>query len=195
MPLSWMIRRIYLDSILLPFLLSSVFLAIYKKKPESLDTEENKKNVINININIPILLSGILLGLAIYTKIPAFTMIPLVGYLVYKNSKSLKTLGIWIIPVILIPLMWPAYSISVGQFDEWVAGLLHQTHRVGIPVLDSLISVYQVDPLLLIMGIVAFSFSSQKRFLFVTLGRSFYCIFCCDWLRTILSCDYLVTGI
>ena len=29
------------------------------------------------------MLSGILLGIAIYTKIPAFTMIPLVGYLIY----------------------------------------------------------------------------------------------------------------
>ena len=170
MPLSWMIRRIYLDSILLPFLLSSVFLAIYKQKPESFDTEENhKKNVININTNIPILLSGILLGLAIYTKIPAFTMIPLVGYLVYKNNKSLKTLGLWIIPVILIPLMWPAYSISVGQFDEWVAGLLHQTHRVGIPVLDSLISVYQVDPFLLILGTSGILFLAIKRDFFLLL--------------------------
>ena len=52
---------------MLPFILSSVLFALYVKI--------NKVN------NYLILLSGILLGLAIYTKIPAFTMIPLVGYL------------------------------------------------------------------------------------------------------------------
>ena len=34
MPMTWMLRRIYLDSILLPFLLSSIFFALYYfKKP------------------------------------------------------------------------------------------------------------------------------------------------------------------
>ena len=174
MPLSWLYRWILLDSILLPFLLSSVFLAIYKQKPESFDTEENhKKNVININTNIPILLSGILLGLAIYTKIPAFTMIPLVGYLVYKNNKSLKTLGLWIIPVILIPLMWPAYSISVGQFDEWVSGVLWQgterhTNDAGLPDIE-LDQIFNADPVLILLGSIGVIFAALKKDFFLLL--------------------------
>ena len=32
-----------------------------------------------------LILSGISLGLAIFTKIPAFTMVPLVAYLIYQN--------------------------------------------------------------------------------------------------------------
>lgn len=38
-------------------------------------------------------------------------MIPLVGFLVYTNNKrDLKIVGLWFIPVILIPLAWPACS-------------------------------------------------------------------------------------
>ena len=40
-----------------------------------------------------VFISGVLLGLTYSTKIPAFTMIPLVGYLVYtSNNKNLKFL-------------------------------------------------------------------------------------------------------
>ena len=35
-------------------------------------------------------------------------MIPVVGFLIFTNSnKRLKVLGLWFIPVILIPLIWP----------------------------------------------------------------------------------------
>src|SRR5690349_1898903 len=87
MPLSWLYRWILLDSILLPFLLSSILLAVYLKKLSDRGSNNRIKDN-KLDIKIPILLSGILLGLAIYTKIPAFTMIPLVGFLVYKNSNK-----------------------------------------------------------------------------------------------------------
>jgi len=154
MPLSWLLRRIYLDSILLPFLLSSILLAVYLKKLSDRDSNNRIKDN-KLDIKISILISGILLGLAIYTKIPAFTMIPLVGFLVYKNSnKSWKLLALWFIPVILIPLMWPAYSISVGQFDEWKSGLLHQTNREGVSVLESVRNISGIDPVLLTLGTI-----------------------------------------
>ena len=70
--------------------------------------------------HIPVvLLSGIFLGLAIFTKIPVFTMIPLVAYFIYKygingyKKRRLKTLGLWFIPVILIPAIWPVYSVLI----------------------------------------------------------------------------------
>ncbi len=91
MPLSWLLRWILLDSILLPFLLTSILLAIPKKNPENIDYKLLNKEK-RPYFNIPLLLSGIMLGLAIYTKIPAFTMIPLVGYLVYNNTKNRKPL-------------------------------------------------------------------------------------------------------
>ena len=186
MPLTWLLRWILLDSILLPFLLSSILLAIPKKNPEDMDYKvQNNERRSNINIpillsgidykvqiierrsyiNIPILLSGILLGLAIYTKIPAFTMIPLVGYLLYNNTKNMKTVALWIIPVILIPLMWPVYSIANGQFGEWIDGVLWQgTQRhTGIRPDIKIEQFFKSDPVLLILGVLGISIATIKR--------------------------------
>ena len=88
MPMTWILRRIYLDTLLMPLLLSSILFAIYIRGPKNNNVRQWPR--ININKNLPVLLSGIFLGLAIYTKIPAFTMIPVVGYLVVSNSNSNK---------------------------------------------------------------------------------------------------------
>lgn len=96
MPITWILRPMWLDSILLPFLLSSVlFAAFYIKKYNSYDYEKEKSRKKRDNKNIiSVLLSGIFLGLAVFTKIPAATMIPLIAFLIYKNNKSVKTLGL-----------------------------------------------------------------------------------------------------
>ena len=126
MPMTWILRRIYLDTLLMPLLLSSILFAIYIRGPKNNNVQQWPR--ININKNLLVLLSGIFLGLAIYTKIPAFTMIPVVGYLVVSNSNSnrKKTLALWLIPVILIPLLWPAYAFSIGEFDLWLKSVMFQ---------------------------------------------------------------------
>ena len=121
MPSTWLLRRILLDSILLPFLLASILFAVYYNKRNKESYQNRKGSGDSITI---VLLSGIFLGLAIFTKIPAFTMIPLVAYLIFtstttNNRKRIRTLGIWFVPVILIPLLWPAYAASVGELDKW----------------------------------------------------------------------------
>ena len=128
MPLSWLIRRVLLDSILMPFLLSSILLALYTNaKMGGFSKNHKTKGSKNIVLN---LLSGVSLGLAIFTKMPALTMIPLVGSLIYtNNNNNLKKLGLWFIPVILIPLIWPAYSISANNFGEWLNGVFWQASR------------------------------------------------------------------
>ena len=118
MPSTWIFRRVYLDTILLPFLLSSIFLALYLKKPDekNIDISHESQSKFKISKNVLIFLSGVFMGLAIYTKIPAFTFIPLIGTIVFFNSrKSLKAVGIWIIPVIILPMLWPLYSIVVNK--------------------------------------------------------------------------------
>ena len=119
LPSTWFTRMILLDSLLLPLLLLSILLALYS-------TTTNSKNKTK---KILILLSGILLGLAIFTKIPAFTMIPLVAFLIYRPSRSLKSLATWFVPVLLIPLIWPVQSIVVGSFDSWTNDVLWQINR------------------------------------------------------------------
>jgi hypothetical protein len=125
MPMTWVLRKILLESILLPFLLLSILFALYKKD-NNIHFESNAVNrnnwrskIQNQSIILPVLLSGIFLGLSIFTKVPAFAMIPLIGYLICistntnqsnikKNNShrhiNIKKLGIWFIPVILIPL-------------------------------------------------------------------------------------------
>ena len=202
MPLSWLTRRILLDSIQLPFLLLSILFAVYCAKKNycssslSLTSSSsttrrttrlyNEEDNNNINKNkkkntLLILLSGIFLGLAIFTKIPAFTMIPLVGFLVISTNKNknndlddnstikrgivrrniitnlrnlnLKALGLWFIPVILIPLIWPAYAISIGHFDDWFNGITWQAQRQqgNNPLLRIINTYFQIDPVLLIL--------------------------------------------
>jgi hypothetical protein len=166
MPLSWILRRILLDSILLPFLLSSILFAIYAKDPKR---SNNKKSLL-------ILFSGIFLGLAIFTKAPAFTMIPLVAFLLFRNNNhnntNLKDLGLWLAPTILIPLIWPAYSISVGQFDEWWTGILYQAterHVQGKSLLDAANIFFQIDPILLMLGAAGLVFAAIKKDLLILL--------------------------
>ena len=187
MPISWLLRRIYLDNLLLPFLLASILFAVYMKK-----SEQTNKNI-NVNKNrklltpIPILplISGIFLGLAIFTKIPAFTMIPIVAFVVYRSSnKSLKSLIIWSIPVILIPLIWPAYALSVGDFDEWSDGWTLASKRkvsrlvgASTSIFESLNSIFNMDPLLVILGITGVVFSAIKKDYFILLMVIPYVIF------------------
>ncbi|RMF31205.1 MAG: glycosyltransferase [Candidatus Nitrosothermus koennekii] len=151
MPMTWLLRRVLLDSLLLPFLLSSILFAIYKKG----------------NITF-LLLSGISLGLAIFTKIPIFVLIPLVSLLVYKNTKNLRLLGIWFIPVMLIPLIWPLQSIIANQFDLWLNDVLWQTRRVSEGGMSSITALFiKFDPILFFLGISGFCYAIIKRDLMI----------------------------
>jgi Dolichyl-phosphate-mannose-protein mannosyltransferase len=177
MPITWFLRRVYLDSILMPFLLSSILFALYATKWRK-DSDNNgsnlqsNKNVINQNRNIVItaILSGILLGISIYTKMPALTLIPLVGFLIYSSNKKFKTLGVWFIPVIAVPLLWPAYAISVGQFGEWMNGVFWQaTQREEIGITKAMNLMFLMDPVLIVLSAIGIIYAGIKRDLFILL--------------------------
>jgi hypothetical protein len=173
MPISWLLRRILLDNLLLPLLLSSVLFAI------SLRGSSNYSRVRGEFQGILILTSGIFLGLAIFTKIPAFTFIPLVGFLVYTNSnRSFKALGLWIIPVVLVPLLWPLLAASAMQFDSWTAGITEQAvGRQDEPLGASLHSFLIIDPVLFIAGLCSIGLLSIKRDFLLALWVLPYFIF------------------
>ena len=162
-PLSWLLRWILLDSILLPFLLLSILLAI-------ISNNRLKRNKDNIGILL-FLLSGLSLGLAIFTKIPAFVIIPLTGFLIFKDTDiSLKRIGLWLIPIILIPMIWPAYSIINGQFNYWMKGVYYQTHRESQPLINSVQTIlFKEDSMFLILGIAGLIMAIIKRDLVVLL--------------------------
>ena len=167
MPMTWILRRIYLDTLLMPLLLSSILFAIYIRRPKNNNVQQWPR--ININKNLLVLLSGIFLGLAIYTKIPAFTMIPVVGYLVVSNSNSnrKKTLALWLIPVILIPLLWPAYAFSIGEIDLWLKSVMFQQGRAsagtGTNLSAAFKDLFKIDPTIIILGCASLGFVGLRR--------------------------------
>jgi Dolichyl-phosphate-mannose-protein mannosyltransferase len=224
MPYTWLIRRVLIEPIQLPFLLTSILFALYtgirvkqKESGENLaarprPTEENimtdkgkekngqwpwqwqwqrkrkrqkqgqgqvkdqvysnysgLKSISSQNL-ILLLSSGIFLGLTIFTKIPAITLIPLVGFIIFTNNKkSFKALGLWIIPVVLIPLIWPIHTMLAGEFDQWQDGIIYQTTRASKPLFDAINDFYNKDPVLLILGTAGFIFATitRKDLLFV----------------------------
>jgi dolichyl-phosphate-mannose-protein mannosyltransferase len=166
MPMTWILRRIYLDNLLMPLLLSSILFALYIRQPNNSDNQRTHR--IKINENLVVLSSGIFLGLAIYTKIPAFTMIPIVGFLVLSNSKSRKkALVIWLLPVILIPLLWPGYAIMNGEFNLWLNGVMFQQNRgspgTGERLYNAFDDLFKIDPILLILGTMSLGFIVLRR--------------------------------
>lgn len=147
MPLTWMLKMILLDTILLPFLLSSILLALYSGKVYKKRTDNNSVALMWL------IISGVTLGLSIFTKIPTITFIPLIGYLIYKNNKSLKKLGIWLVPVFLIPLIWPAYVTHIGELENGIKGILYQVERGERNFNDTIIFLFLSDPVLTILGL------------------------------------------
>jgi hypothetical protein len=153
MPITWLMRRVLLDSILLPFLLASVLAAIHAG-----DAGGRKKTSM-------VILSGAFLGIAMFTKIPIFVMLPLVGYLIYSCSAQRRTkmLGLWFIPVILIPMIWPAYAASLGQFDLWIRDVVWQTQRQSAGFASIIGTFFLFDPVLLLLGAAGFIYAGIKK--------------------------------
>ncbi len=161
MPSSWFTRRVVLDSLMLPFILTSILLALESRTyPRSINTFS--------------FLSGIALGLAIFTKIPAFTLIPLISYLIYQRNKGalpssrtkFKTILLFMFPVIAIPLIWPGYAFFSGELDQWFDGVFWQaTERQSEDrtVFDILNSFLKSDPVLLILGTIGIGYLTIRR--------------------------------
>lgn len=180
MPLSWILRRIVLDTIALPLVLTSIYFMISYVKNNSVhydyrdtkklgETDESTlKNSDSHNILL-ILLSGIFLGLAIFTKIPALSVIPLMGFFLFfmiPHARSGKIFALWLTPALLIPLIWPAYAISIGDFDEWLNGVLWQGSQrqgEGKTLVDIVNIFFKLDPVLFFLGIAGIIFAAIKK--------------------------------
>jgi hypothetical protein len=81
-----------------------------------------------------------------------------------------KNLGLWFIPVILIPLIWPAHAMIIGEFDQWIDGVLWQTTgRPSSPLSGILKTFFQNDPILFVLGIAGLIYAGVKRDFFLLL--------------------------
>jgi hypothetical protein len=185
MPINLLIRRVLLEPIQLPFLLSAILFAVYFRNSKPImrgctgsGEKESRKKIKNIML---ISFSGIFLGLAIFTKIPALTLIPLVGFLIYTNSnrneRGIKALVLWLIPVILIPVIWPIYNLFTGHFNQWWAGVIQQTHRGVNTFISGFVYDFKIDSVFVIMAIAGLIFAAIKRDFFLLLWYVPFLIF------------------
>jgi hypothetical protein len=170
MPITWFVRRILLDSILLPFLLSSILFALYVKD------SKNEKSIV--------LISGIFLGITLFTKETMFTLIPLVAVVIYRNTRNRKLLLLWFLPVLLIPLAWPIQSMESNQIHKWIADVLVQVHRQNNNFLNILQNFFYFDPLLLLLGIAGTIYAAIRRDLIILL-------WVCPFVIFLISVGYL----
>jgi hypothetical protein len=166
---------------MLPLVLTSIyFLVSYVKKNSVHNNYEDtrklnsledvaRKNSFTGNEIFLILLSGIFLGLAIFTKASAFSIIPLAAFLLFSvqsSTQSKKMFGLWLVPVILIPLIWPVYALSVGDSVEWLNGVLWQGGQrqgEGKTIGDIVTIFFKLDPMLFFLGIAGFIFGAIKK--------------------------------
>jgi hypothetical protein len=164
MPVTWFLRMIVLENIMLPFLLSSILLLTYVTWTKKNSTVQEAGAFDMNRRNLVFLLSGVLFGLAAFTKESAVILIPPMGFLVYTRLdqawyRRLKNVMIWLVPVIVFLSIWPFYSIATNQFGDWLNGVLYQAEReergIGRPLLDLL----EIDPLFAILSVIAMIFA------------------------------------
>lgn len=188
MPTTWLLRKILLENLLLPFLLSSILFAVYYRKSSRSETYPNKACA---NQSTLVLISGIFMGIAMFIKVPALTMIPLVVFLLFNRAdKNFMHIALWLIPVILIPIIWPFNAILDGELDLWLRDIIWQTQRQGDSLLSSLTTIYEIDPVLIIVGIVGLIYAEIKRDYMILLWAVPFLIFL--FLMGFVSFFYLI---
>lgn len=164
MPATWLLRRILLDSILLPFMLSSILVALHVK--------DSRRPVLMAA------LAGALIGLAIFTKIPAFAMMPLVGYAVASGSRrKAMLLAAFLVPAILLPMIWPLYSVSANEFGSWAHYALAQAQRHSGGIVAITKYLFGIDPVLLVAGAAGIAYSLWRRDAFAALWALPFLVF------------------
>jgi hypothetical protein len=174
MPLTLLLRGIFLDNILLPFLLLSILFAV----------RCNNKYLHNSNRKaLLVVLSGIFLGLSIFTKSPAFTLIPLIGFIIYMNNrKNRRLFALWLIPVVMIPSVWPIFNLLSGHFDGWMEGIVWQAaQRPEKPLSNGIIDITQIDPIFTVLALAGLIYATfvevRSKNFFITLWIIPYMIF------------------
>ena len=202
MPFTWMIRRIFLETIQLPFILTSILLILnltkdrqlqspllshLRPKPQQKDMEQqpsqlqkqeqeqqvqqqtHKQNAFHSEYaKLTLIISGIFLGLAIFTKIPAFTMIPLGIIMVYMVTRKKKYVVVWLIPVLLVPMLWPIHATLSGDMNDWIDGVRYQVSR-DRPLINTINTFFQIDPVLFILGMGGLIYAAVKKDYFLLL--------------------------
>jgi hypothetical protein len=199
MPFTWMIRRIFLETIQLPFILTSILLILnlgrgrqlqssspslsqskpqknteqpgqlQKNQQQQQQLEQTQKQAYQSEYTkLTLIISGIFLGLAIFTKVPAFTMIPLGIIMVYMVTRKKRYAIVWLIPVLLVPMLWPIHATLSGDMNDWIDGVRYQVSR-DRPLINTINTFFQIDPVLFILGMGGLIYAVIKKDYFLLL--------------------------
>jgi hypothetical protein len=187
MPFTWMIRRIFLETIQLPFMLTSILLILNLGKDRHIQSQSlqkdaeqqpsrlkdqkqllQKQRYQSQYTTLTLIISGIFLGLAIFTKIPAFTIIPLGVIMVYMVTRRKRNVIVWLIPVFLVPMLWPIHATLSGDMNDWIDGVRYQISR-DRPLINTINTFFQIDPVLFILGMGGLVYSAIKKDYFLLL--------------------------
>ena len=159
-PMSLLLRMVLLDSILLPFVLSSVLLALHSRGPGN-----GRRHAL-------LLASGACMGLAVLTKVPAAAMVPPCAILAYWASGRIRDVGMWLAPALAIPAVWPAYAAQAGQLDAWIRDVAWQAGRSNGGLPEAMRRLFEYDPVLIPLGAAGFAFVAACLVLYAGRGRS-----------------------
>ena len=142
-PMSLMLRMVLLDSIMLPFVLASVLLALHSRG-------SGRRHAL-------LLASGACMGLAIFVKVPAVAMVPPCVILAYWAYGRIRDVGLWLVPALAIPAAWPAYAVWAGQSDEWIRDVMRQAGRSNGGLPETIRRLFEFDPVLISLGMAGFA--------------------------------------
>jgi Dolichyl-phosphate-mannose-protein mannosyltransferase len=167
MPFTWLTRRIFLESIQLPFILTSILLilSLGRGQQQQLQQQQLQQQPYT---KITLVVSGIFLGLAIFTKIPAFTIVPLGIIMTYLVTRRKICVLVWLIPVLLVSLLWPLHATLSGDFNDWLNGVRYQISR-DRPLINTINTFFQIDPVLFILGLGGLAYAAIRKDYFVLL--------------------------
>jgi hypothetical protein len=197
---SLLLRRVWLEPIQLPFILLSILFALWVQRSNNNETritddnddikgnqsKDNGKSMTvppvhfykrrgrrtrtRRNAFLLTTLSGAFLGIAMFTKVPAFTFMALLGFLIYNNNsgRDKNTLFLlWLVPLLGMVMIWPIYAFSIGDIREWTEGIFWQTNREGRDLIYSLQYDLAIDPVLLILGGAGLIYAILRKDLFI----------------------------
>ncbi len=162
MPMTWMFRRILLDGLLVPLMLSSLLLALHSKDSR--------------HPGALVAASSCLLGLAVFTKVTAVTLIPVVAYVV-ASGRGPRALAGWLPPVLAIPMAWPGVALHLGHLEYWIRDVLWHAGRGTSQFWPITGTVFSIDPVMTSLGFAGFAFSALRRNLMLVLWFAPFLLF------------------
>ena len=154
MPMTWMLRRILLDGLALPLVLSSILLAAHSGGGSAWRG------------GALVACSAALLGLAAFTKLTAVSMVPVVAYLV-ASARGRAALAAWLALAAAVPAAWPAAAAAAGHARLWLDGVLWQAGRqagmAGERFAALTAANLAADPILMGLGLAGAAYAAARR--------------------------------